>query len=49
MLTQFLLFVIAILLISIFWVLSKINTVLKKRLTVNEKSQEAVKKEPARQ
>jgi hypothetical protein len=37
MLTQFLLFVIAILLVSIFWVLGKINTLLKKRLrTVNE-------------
>jgi hypothetical protein len=32
MATQFLLFVIAVLLLSIFWVLAKINSVLKKRL-----------------
>jgi hypothetical protein len=35
---QFLLFVIAILLVSIFWVLSKINSLLKKTL-VREKEQ----------
>lgn len=32
MATQFLLFVIAVLLLSIFWVLAKINSVLKKTL-----------------
>jgi len=32
MLTQLLLFVIAVLLLSIFWVLSKINSLLKKTL-----------------
>ena len=36
---QFLLFVIAILLVSIFWVLSKINSLLKKTL-LREKEQE---------
>ena len=36
---QFLLFVIAILLVSIFWVLSKINSLLKKSL-LREKVQE---------
>lgn len=36
---QFLLFVIAILLVSIFWVLSKINSLLKKSL-LREKEQE---------
>jgi hypothetical protein len=42
---QFLLFVIAILLVSIFWVLSKINSLLKKTL-LREKEQdyERVKK-----
>jgi hypothetical protein len=35
---QFLLFVIAILLVSIFWVLSKINSLLKKTL-LREKAQ----------
>ena len=35
---QFLLFVIAILLVSIFWVLSKINSLLKKTL-LREKEQ----------
>jgi hypothetical protein len=35
---QFLLFVIAILLVSIFWVLSKINSLLKKSL-LREKEQ----------
>jgi len=42
---QFLLFVIAILLVSIFWVLSKINSLLKKTL-LREKGQdyERVKK-----
>ena len=36
---QFLLFVIAILLVSIFWVLSKINSLLKKTL-LREKEQD---------
>jgi hypothetical protein len=35
--TQFLLFVIAVLLISIFWVLSKINSLLKKALLPEKK------------
>ena len=37
---QFLLFVIAILLVSIFWVLSKINSLLKKAL-LREKEQDS--------
>jgi len=50
MLTQFLLFVITILLVSIFWVLSKINSVLKRRLpSANERSHEVVKAELVRQ
>lgn len=36
---QFLLFIIAILLVSIFWVLSKINSLLKKAL-LREKEQD---------
>jgi hypothetical protein len=36
---QFLLFVVAILLVSIFWVLSKINSLLKKTL-LREKEQD---------
>lgn len=34
---QFLLFVIAVLLVSIFWVLSKINSLLKKTLLTQKK------------
>lgn len=45
MLTQLLLFVITILLLSIFWVLSKINSLLKKRLPHNAPDRELVKKE----
>jgi len=42
---QFLLFVIAILLVSIFWVLSKINSLLKKTLLgKKEQDYEAAKK-----
>ena len=42
---QFLLFVIAILLVSIFWVLSKINSLLKKTLLrKKEQDYERVKK-----
>jgi hypothetical protein len=45
--TQFLLFVIAILLISIFWVLSKINSLLKKTLLPQRTTeQHAIKAEP---
>ena len=50
MLTQFLLFVITILLVSIFWVLSKINSVLKRRLpAAREHGHEVVKAELVRQ
>lgn len=46
--TQFLLFVITILLISIFWVLSKINSLLKKTLlTKKEQDRELAKAERA--
>jgi len=41
---QFLLFVIAILLVSIFWVLSKINSLLKRTLREKEQDYERVKK-----
>jgi len=42
---QFLLFVIALLLVSIFWVLSKINSLLKKTLLrKKEQDHETVKK-----
>jgi uncharacterized protein HemY len=45
---QFLLFVIAILLVSIFWVLSKINSLLKKTLLPRSVQQhEAARKEVA--
>jgi len=45
---QFLLFVIAILLVSIFWVLSKINSRLRKTLlTKKEQEREGAKKEQA--
>jgi hypothetical protein len=43
---QLLLFVIAILLVSIFWVLSKINSLLKKTLLPNkEQGQQTAKKD----
>ena len=44
---QFLLFVIAILLVLIFWELSKINSRLKKTLTEKQKDYEGAKKDPA--
>jgi len=40
---QLLLFVIAILLVSIFWVLSKIHSLLKKRLVANKDQVHAMK------
>ncbi|HTT24913.1 MAG TPA: hypothetical protein VMG82_38720 [Candidatus Sulfotelmatobacter sp.] len=50
MLTQFLLFVIAILLVSIFWVLSKINTLLKKSVrAMNDHDQVAARKDSVEQ
>lgn len=46
MLTQLLLFVIAVLLLSIFWVLSKINSLLKKTLLPHKpQNQELAKKD----
>jgi hypothetical protein len=48
MFTQYLLFVIAVLLVSIFWVLSKIHSILKKTLLpVKMQDHEATKKDPA--
>jgi len=44
---QLLLFVIAILLVSIFWILSKINTLLKKTLVIQKQDRERTKKEQA--
>jgi len=41
---QFLLFVIAILLVSIFWLISKINSLLKRTLREKEHDHERVKK-----
>jgi len=50
MLVQFLLFVIAICLIAIFWVLAKINSLLKKTLLqLKEQGPEKAKKEQAGQ
>jgi hypothetical protein len=44
---QFLLFVIAILLVLIFWELGKINSRLKKTLTEKKQDYEGAKKDPA--
>jgi len=44
---ELLLFVIAILLVSIFWTLSKINTLLKKTLVIQKQDHERTKKEQA--
>ena len=47
MIAQFLLFVIAVLLVSIFWELTKINNRLKTVLTKNKQDYEWAKKDAA--
>jgi hypothetical protein len=47
MIAQFLLFVIAVLLVSIFWELTKINNRLKTLLTKNKQDYEWAKKDAA--